>query len=58
MEFDPPPVADFDVDIGQSELDFYRRNGYLVCGDMTTPDELAWLGEVYGKLFTRRYESR
>lgn len=50
MTLPPPPETDFRVDIGPAELEFYRDNGYLVCECVTTPDELAWLTEVYDAL--------
>lgn len=52
MHFPPPPRSDFEVDIGAAELEFYADNGYLVCSQMTTPEELAWLIEVYDALIT------
>ena len=50
MDITPPPKTDFVVDIGEAEIDFYHRNGYLVCGEMTTPEEVAWLVAVYDTL--------
>jgi hypothetical protein len=50
MQFAPPPTTDYEVDIGPDEVRFYRDNGYLVCGQVTTPEELAWLSDVYDTL--------
>lgn len=53
MTFSTPPATDFEVDIGPDELEFYRTNGYLACEQVTTPEELAWLSDVYDALINR-----
>jgi hypothetical protein len=53
MDFTPPPSSDFHIDIGPAELDFYAVNGYLVCEQMTTPEELEWLVGVYDCLISQ-----
>lgn len=53
MEFPSPPATDFQVDIGAAELEFYADNGYLVCPEMSPPEEVDWLRQVYDELITR-----
>lgn len=42
------------VCLTQGQIDFHRRQGYLVLPPLTTPDELAWLREIYDRLFSAR----
>lgn len=48
-----PPKVLHHVDIDEGELAFFRENGYLVCGRLTTEEELDWLSEVYDELIAR-----
>ncbi len=40
--------------ISGEQIAFFRENGYLAIGAITTPDEVAWLRDVYDRLFQRR----
>ena len=42
------------VVLTQEQIDFYHREGYLVLEAITTPDEVAWLREIYDRLFAER----
>ena len=42
-----------DVDVGEAEVDFYQRNGYLAIERITTDEELEWLRRVYDDLISR-----
>jgi ectoine hydroxylase-related dioxygenase (phytanoyl-CoA dioxygenase family) len=39
------------VVLTQEQIDFYHREGYLVLDAITTPQEVAWLREIYDRLF-------
>src|SRR4051812_3903012 len=38
----------------QDQIDFFRREGYLVLPPITTADEIARLREIYDRLFAER----
>ncbi len=42
------------IALTQEQIDFYRREGYLVLDAITTPEEVTWLRGVYDRLFERR----
>jgi len=50
MDFPPLPDKPFTVDIRDTDLAFYRDNGYLAVQRVTTDEELAWLRTVYDAL--------
>jgi ectoine hydroxylase-related dioxygenase (phytanoyl-CoA dioxygenase family) len=39
------------VVLTQDQIDFYHREGYLALDAITTPEEVAWLREIYDRLF-------
>lgn len=45
--FGAPPKSDLDVRPTQDDVDFFNENGYLVVDQITTPEELAWLTEIF-----------
>jgi hypothetical protein len=47
VDLPPPPAADLVVDICDDDVEFYREHGYLVCNEISPPEEIAWLDEVY-----------
>ena len=42
------------VTLTQEQIDFYHRQGYLVVEAISTPDEVAWLRDIYDRLFASR----
>ena len=50
MDVRPLPDKEFSVDIGETEAQFYRDNGYLAVARVTSDEELEWLREVYDQL--------
>src|SRR5262245_34641374 len=54
MEFRPLPTREFDADIGERDIAFYRDNGYLSVARVTTDEELEWLREVYDALLAMK----
>lgn len=40
--------------LSQDEIAKYRRDGFLIIENFTTPDELAWMREIYDDLFSKR----
>ena len=38
----------------QDQIDFYHREGYLALAAITTPEEVAWLRDIYDRLFAAR----
>lgn len=42
------------VTLTEEQIAFYHREGYLVLEAITTPDEVAWLREIYDRLFAER----
>jgi len=54
MEFRPLPTVPLDVDIQDSDVTFYRENGYLAVPRVTTDEELDWLREVYDQLLAMK----
>src|SRR5437870_4772312 len=45
----PPSVL-----LTQAQIDFYHREGFLALEAITTPAEVAWLRDVYDRLFEAR----
>ena len=43
----------FDVEIGQAQVEFFARNGYLAIDRVTTDEELEWLRDTYDRLIER-----
>ncbi|MES2464883.1 MAG: phytanoyl-CoA dioxygenase family protein [Armatimonadota bacterium] len=53
----PSPHADAaepTVTVTQDQVAFFRENGFLALDPITTPEEVAWLREIYDDLFERR----
>src|SRR5690242_1826007 len=50
MDLPPLPNKTLIVDIGDTDIAFYRDNGYLAVQRVTTDEELAWLRTVYDTL--------
>ncbi len=46
-KFGPPPASNSVVDIGQDEVAFFQENGYLVCPQISTDEEIVWLNQIY-----------
>ncbi len=42
------------VTLTQEQIDFYHREGYLTLEAITTPEEVAWLRDIYDRLFASR----
>jgi ectoine hydroxylase-related dioxygenase (phytanoyl-CoA dioxygenase family) len=42
------------VHLTQEQIDFYHREGYLTLQAITTAEEVAWMREVYDRLFAER----
>jgi ectoine hydroxylase-related dioxygenase (phytanoyl-CoA dioxygenase family) len=42
------------VTLTSEQVEFYHREGYLVLDSIATPDEVAWLREIYDRLFAER----
>src|SRR3982751_4177270 len=42
------------VSLTQQQIDFYHANGFLALDAITTPQEVAWLREIYDRLFAQR----
>lgn len=42
------------VILTSEQIEFYHREGYLVLDSITTPEEVAWLREIYDRLFATR----
>ena len=53
-QFSSPPRVDIEVDVSAEQIAFYRENGYLACGRITTDEELVWLRDAYDELVLRR----
>ncbi len=49
-----PPRTDLQVDVSDDQIEFYRDNGYVVCGRITTAEELEWLRDTYDELVLGR----
>ncbi len=43
-----------DTALTDEQVEFFRREGYLAIPRITTPNELAWMVEVYDRMFARR----
>src|SRR5690242_16374061 len=42
------------VILSPEQIDFYHREGYLCLESITTADEVAWIREIYDRLFRER----
>jgi len=42
------------VKLTDEQIAFYHREGYLAIDAITTPEEVAWLREIYDRLFAQR----
>ncbi len=42
------------VQLTQDQIDFYHREGYLVLDSITTLDEIAWMRDVYDRIFEQK----
>jgi ectoine hydroxylase-related dioxygenase (phytanoyl-CoA dioxygenase family) len=47
MNIGPPPAADFDVDVTDEHVAFFREHGYLAIERITTDEEVEWLRAAY-----------
>jgi hypothetical protein len=47
----PLPTARLDVEISDEQVAFFRENGYVDIGRISTDEELAWIGDVYEQFF-------
>jgi ectoine hydroxylase-related dioxygenase (phytanoyl-CoA dioxygenase family) len=43
-----------DVVLTQEQIDFYHREGYLALDAITTQEEIAWMRDIYDRLFAMR----
>lgn len=50
----PPVTARLDVDVDDHDVAFFREEGYLTLGRITTDEEVEWLREIFDELFARR----
>lgn len=46
--------ADFQVNVTDEQIAFFRENGFLRIERITTDEEIEWLGGVYDRLFSER----
>lgn len=44
-------MSESTMTLTEDQIEFYRRNGYLVLDAITTPEEVAMIREVYDRLF-------
>jgi len=51
-EHPAPPPSDFEVTPTAEQVASFRQNGFLRVERVTTDEELAWLAEIYDKLFS------
>lgn len=42
------------IELTAEQIDFYHREGYLALDSITTQDEVAWMREIYDRLFAAR----
>jgi hypothetical protein len=42
------------IKLTNEQIEFYHREGYLAINAITTPEEVAWLREIYDRLFAQR----
>jgi len=42
------------IELSDKQVAFFHREGYLVIDAITTPEEIAWVREVYDRLFRER----
>jgi ectoine hydroxylase-related dioxygenase (phytanoyl-CoA dioxygenase family) len=47
LDIGPPPPSTLEAIPSDDEVEFFREYGYLVVEELTTPEELAWLTELY-----------
>jgi ectoine hydroxylase-related dioxygenase (phytanoyl-CoA dioxygenase family) len=47
MSIGPPPATDFEVDVSDDQVEFFREHGYLAIDRMTTDEEVEWLRRAY-----------
>ena len=43
-----------EINIRDEDISFFKDNGYLAIERITTDEEVAWLGEIYDRLFAER----
>jgi ectoine hydroxylase-related dioxygenase (phytanoyl-CoA dioxygenase family) len=48
------PTTDFQVDLTDEQVAFFRDNGFLSLDRITTDEEVEWLRGIYDRLFTER----
>ena len=48
------PKAEFQVDLTEEQIASFRDNGFLSIERITTDEEVAWLKEIYDRLFDQR----
>lgn len=46
--------TDFQVDVTEEQIAFFRENGFLSIERITTDEEIEWLKGIYDKLFNQR----
>ena len=51
-DFDRPPAAELEVFPTADEVAFFREHGYLVVERITTDEEIAWLREIFERIFS------
>ena len=42
------------ITLTRDQIEFYQREGYLALDALTTQDEVAWLRDIYDRLFAER----
>ena len=47
MSIGPPPSTDFEVDVTDEQVAFFREHGYLAVERLTTDEEVEWLRAAY-----------
>jgi ectoine hydroxylase-related dioxygenase (phytanoyl-CoA dioxygenase family) len=48
------PATEFQVDLTDEQVRFFRENGFLRIERITTDEELEWIGGIYDRLFAER----
>ena len=49
-----PPQTDFQLELTEEQVAFFRDNGFLRIPRITTDEDVEWLGGIYDRLFGER----
>jgi ectoine hydroxylase-related dioxygenase (phytanoyl-CoA dioxygenase family) len=56
--FGPPPSASYERRPSQSEIEFFRENGFLAVERITSDEEIAWLRGIFEHIFSEAYAGK